>query len=387
MSRISKTGAAALLFLFVLIFQAPFHAAAEVYIPAELYSQPPDPAGDLYHSSWWSPDESNYDEFLYDNFTLPYTRNITAVKWRGGYDPAAINGAGSVTDFEVAIFGSAAGDTQPNIVAGPLVTYQTGGNAGETAAGSFGGTTMYDYAFTLPASFQAQGGTKYWIYIVAEQEGNPDWGLSKGTNGDTQHFRVNHDGSVLGFRTGDLAFTLLGPPGMVCEIAVDTPYSLGDLSITITNKGSNLDCVEVSQVPINHPNAAIGLQTGQYWDINGLQSDMSTTATPDFIFNLTLPHSVTPNTDAKVCKYPGGLGGSGWDCDRTGSDATTVWRDGITGGFSDWAVGDNVTVTALRLVSFSAESEGANLGLLVMVGCALAAVLVVFWIWRQRRPA
>ena len=375
----------AILILIALIFPIGHYALAEDYVAATLYSQPPDPAGGLFQSSWWAPDESNYDEYLYDNFTLPYTQNITAIKWRGGFDPTKISGAGAVVDFQVAIYGTVAGT--PDIVGGPLVTYQTGGNAGQSAAGIFGGIDMYDYTFTLPVTFQAQGGIKYWVSIVAEQQGNPDWGFSKATNGDTQYFHVNHDGSVLGFRTGDLAFTLLGPTGMVCGITANTPYALGDLSITITNKGTNLDCVEVSKVPVNHSNAPIGLQTGQYWEINGLQSDRSSTATADFVFNLTLPHSVVPNSNAKVCKYPGGLGGSGWDCDRTGSDDTTVWRNGITGGFSDWAVGDNVTVTALTLVSFTAAETNANLGLAALIISTFTAVVIVWRIWRKKRFA
>ncbi|MBK8430294.1 MAG: hypothetical protein IPL28_02890 [Chloroflexi bacterium] len=56
-----------------------------------------------------------------------------------------------------------------------------------------------------------------------------------------------------------------------------------------------------------------------------------------------------------MCKYPGGIGGAGWDCARTGFDANSVWRAGI-GSFSDWAVGDEVGPTAVTLSTFSASN-------------------------------
>src|SRR6188474_991036 len=31
-----------------------------------IYQQPPDPNGGFYRSSWWDPDGSNYDEYVWD---------------------------------------------------------------------------------------------------------------------------------------------------------------------------------------------------------------------------------------------------------------------------------------------------------------------------------
>ena len=174
MLTVSKSIAVALLFLVALILSLGYPAAAEELAAAVLFSQPPDPAGGLYQSSWWFPDESNFDKYLWDNFTLPHNQDITGIQWRGGYDPNVFNGAGTVVDFEVAIYAS--NGAEPAYLSGPLVTYPTGGNAGETSAGIFGGVAMYDYAFSLPVAFQAQEGTKYWVYIVATQTGNPDLG-------------------------------------------------------------------------------------------------------------------------------------------------------------------------------------------------------------------
>ena len=169
MLTVPKSIAAALLILVVLTLSPGYPVTAVESQAAIIYSQPPDPAGGLYQSSWWSPNESNTDKFLWDNFTLTNTQDMTMIQWRGGYDPNIFNGAGTVVDFEVAIYAS--NGAEPAYLSGPLVTYQTGGSAGETFAGTVGGVDMYDYAFTLPVPFQAQGGTKYWVYIVAAQEG------------------------------------------------------------------------------------------------------------------------------------------------------------------------------------------------------------------------
>ena len=56
-------------------------------------------------------------------------------------------------DFTVSIYPSISAGTEPAVAFPPLVTYQTGGNAGETAIGTVGGTTLYAYAFVLPSLF------------------------------------------------------------------------------------------------------------------------------------------------------------------------------------------------------------------------------------------
>ncbi len=179
---------------------------------AIVYGQPPSPSGGLYQSSR---NGTDYDQYVWDNFTIQSSQaiTITEIQWRGGYDPARFGSGGRVTDFIVAIYPSMAAGTQPDVTNPPLVQYQTGGNAGETPAGTYGGVAMYDYGFILPAPFQATGGTKYWVQIEAPQGGIPDWGIAAGTGGDGKYF--------LGFAAtgdiyyqiapGDAAFTLLGP--------------------------------------------------------------------------------------------------------------------------------------------------------------------------------
>jgi hypothetical protein len=95
-----------------------------------------------------------------------------------------------------------------------LVQYQTGGNAGETALGTSGGTTLYAYSFILPNSLAASAGVKYWVQIEASQHGTvPDWCLAPGMGGDGRHFqRTSGAGGDVLYRSapGDAAFSLLG---------------------------------------------------------------------------------------------------------------------------------------------------------------------------------
>ena len=207
---------------------------------AVIYNQPPDPAGGFYLSAWWSPDESAYDEYRWDNFTLQDTVEISEIQWVGGYDPAKSGGAGAVLDFKIAIYGSTAMDSQPDVVNPPLVEYQTGGDAGESPAGMINGVNVYDYHFTLPSGFQAQGGTKYWLYIAAAQNGRPDWSFSRGTNGDSIHFRNRHEGNTFQLLPGDFAFTLLGQDQPITGLSVsnDGPTELGqETTFTATISG------------------------------------------------------------------------------------------------------------------------------------------------------
>ena len=134
-----------------------------------VYSQPPSPAGGLIPSSLRDPDGSVMDQWAWDAFTLTPTQDITEIRWSGGYDPARFGSGGPVTDFTVSIYASIPAGTQPDLSGPPLVQYEVGGNAGETAGPVLGGVQMYDYGFVLPAAFQALGGTKYWLRIVAFQ--------------------------------------------------------------------------------------------------------------------------------------------------------------------------------------------------------------------------
>ena len=188
------------------------NAAGDLIGP--IFSQPVDPNGGLFLSSWLDPDGSDFDQKVWENFTLQSNETITAIEWYGVYDPLKFGRGGPVLDFTVAIYPSIAAGTEPAVAGPPLVEYQTGGNAGEIALGTAGGITLYGYAFNLPAPFTASAGIKYWVHIVASQGGStPDWCLVAGAGGNGSHYRWGSgSGGDSGFRTvpGDIAFTLLG---------------------------------------------------------------------------------------------------------------------------------------------------------------------------------
>jgi hypothetical protein len=177
-----------------------------------LYEQPPTDTGELLQSSWAAPDTSDFDMYAYDDFTLAADADIAEVSWRGGYMLGGLYG--TATDFTVTFFDSIAGDSQPN-VANPRTTeifladFATGGPAGETFVGAFGGNSMYDYHFTLPTPFHATAGVKYWIRVEAAQVTHPDWGICLGTGGNGSYFRFLGARSMFQTVPGsDLAFTL-----------------------------------------------------------------------------------------------------------------------------------------------------------------------------------
>jgi len=211
-----------------------------------LYQQPPNASGGFYKSSWWDPDGSNYDEYVWDRFVLGFAADIDSIGWRGAYDGSA---GGPAVNFTVAIYGSSVGGSQPDVSNPPLVEYESGGNADQTYAGVIGGVTMYDYRFALPTAFSAQAGVPYWVQIEAWQWGFPDWSIARGTGGDGYHFRCQHNntpslgggvptGCWFTAPSGDAAFTLITaavtgveapelPIGLVLSGAVPNP-SRGD---------------------------------------------------------------------------------------------------------------------------------------------------------------
>ena len=177
-----------------------------------VYSQPPSSDGGFLHSSLRDPDGSDTDQWTWDSFAFDTARTITEVQWQGGYDPDRRDSGGPVRDFTVEIYASIPSGIEPDITKPPLVHYEVGGNAGETPADVLGGVQTYDYQFVLPAPFEAEAWTQYWIQIEALQSGAPDWGLAKGTSGDLQYFRrIPGQGYNYWTAQGDAAFKLLGP--------------------------------------------------------------------------------------------------------------------------------------------------------------------------------
>lgn len=173
---------------------------------------------------------------------------------------------------------------------------------------------------------------------------------------------------------------------MVCGVTTGNAYTFNyqsSVAIIVDSLGSDLACLYVDEMEINHPNATgmpgnNGLATGRYWRMRGLQSDTVTNATNDFAVTLTLPHDNLPNP--QVCKYPGGLGGAGWDCAVTTSTVADVTRSGIS-SFSDWAAGSGVGPTSIQLISFTKASPSLShlslFGILFITGLFVWGLLFV----------
>jgi hypothetical protein len=195
--------------------QAGAPAAGSLALPAGriLHAQPPHPSGVLRQSSRWDPNGSDYDVYVWDNFTLAAPASIAEIRWQGGYDPTRFGSGGPPVAFQVAIYASIPAGTQPDVVSPPLAEYLVAGKAGEVRLGTLGGITEYGYRFVLPTPFAAQADVKYWLQIEALQGNIPDWGLFAGTSGDNSHFRrIANAGDVFyQIVPGDTAFTLFGP--------------------------------------------------------------------------------------------------------------------------------------------------------------------------------
>lgn len=200
-------------------------ASAEV-----VFQQPPMPNGQFYLSARWGEDGSDYDEHTWDNFTLASTRAITEIRWRGGY----VNVVAPISQFEVSLWSSIPAGSQPNIGAGPIVEYTFPGNAGQTPAGTVNGVNVYDYSVTLPVPFEATAGTKYWVKILAWQDGFPFWSLLRGTGGNNSHFRFSEGMAMYHQITGDLTFSLVAEP-LPCpaDITGDGTVDAADLSLLL----------------------------------------------------------------------------------------------------------------------------------------------------------
>ena len=249
---------------------------------AVVYSQPPLTNGTLMQSSWWGENGSDWDILTWDNFTLTAAHPITEITWRGGFIYGGSFG-GPVLDFTVAIYPSIAAGTEPDVSHPPLVTYQTGNNAGQTPAGVFGGTAMYDYHFTLPAAFQAAANTKYWLYICAWQNGVPEWGYAKASGGNGSHFRFVEGAAMYQVAPGDAAFSLISPDAPTFNIAVSVePPQAGAV------QGAGAYPANATAALVALPNAGWGLAN---WTENGVTVSTS----PNYSFTVTGDRTLVAN--------------------------------------------------------------------------------------------
>jgi hypothetical protein len=210
----------------------------------------------------------------------------------------------------------------------------------------------------------------------------------------------SQDGNASGTTACDAGAVEMGQ--LQCGIqAAALPHLLtfaqaNNVSVNVTNNGTDLDCVRVTEIGHDHPHATssasnMALETGRYWQIASYQN--STTATPateDFMVDLALPFA-SADVNSRVCKWLGIVPpaiGFGWDCgdenDNDADDNVSVTRLGVD-SFSDWAVGDDVGPTAVTLQSLTTASQQGGIAALA---ATLLAALSGVWLWARRlRPA
>jgi len=315
-----------------------------------VFDRPHDGGGGLHKSSWYPPDGLDGDVYCWDDFTLVSNTAISEVHWRGGYElhPSG-SGQSTVSGFDVSIYRSIGGNSQPDLGAGGLlVHYFVSGNAGETAAGTFGGVHLYDYAFTLPSPFQAAGGTVYWVQIVGSQGAAapsfaPDWGLAVGTGGNNSHFR-RITGGTSQIISNDLAFSLLasGSP-TVTIIASESPVGSG----TITGAGS---------YPVGSTASLMATPNAGWGFLDWTEGGSPVSANPNYAFTASVNRTLVANFDTSYTvithshpPYGGVVTGAG--AYTRGSTVTLIATPVHGFVFSSWSDGSTTATHSFPAVS------------------------------------
>ncbi len=298
-----------------------------------VFDQPHDNTGALRMSSRYQPNGSDYDQFVWDSFSVPTAQAITEIRWRGGYDPQMSYWGGDLVNFRVSIYESTPGLSQPHLGAqypatpATLVAYDTGGNVGETPVGVFGGVPISDYRFVLPTVFQAQAGKLYWVQIEAEfVNGLPYWGLAAGTDNGS-HFRRISGQADYYFQVapGDAAFGMVTSDGPVYSIVAGTSPPNGG---TIDNEGL---------YPENSSAPLLALPNAGYAFVNWTENGSVVSANPSYTFTVAGNRTLTANFSA----------GS--------AIATSAWplTGGTTNGDGSFVNGRDVTVEAAASANYS----------------------------------
>ncbi len=173
------------------------------------------------------------------------------------------------------------------------------------------------------------------------------------------------------------------------DLSGDQVFSFSSTNVVTVSVGTanGLNCITIEEMGpgVNHLMATstgglgVALMTQNWWHITG-------NINSGFVVSISLPLTVaTPDANSRVCKWPGSLGGFGWDCDsgaNTSFGSIDVTRTNVS-SFSDWAVGDNVGPTAVTLQSLSVD-PGNVLGIAIVVGVLMLGV-ISYWSWLRRR--
>lgn len=269
----------------------------------------------------------------------------------------------------------------------------------EALADNGGGTLTHNL---VPGEFtyvEAPPGSGTWVptpdYVV-----NPALDMIPAANclypDDQRGVSRPQDGSMDGIEGCDAGAVEYTP--RVCGIlgaAKPATYLFGGLVVTVQNAGTDFDCLDLERVNGNHPNGSLGIQTGQYWRIDGLHWNLAGPPTQDYLFDLTLPYGGA-DVQTRVCRWLDGFGsGAGWDCGPLDPSNPTVTTDFVAGqsvtryglgSFSEWAVGQNVNPTAVSLQTISLSSPTQTSPSMVIWLTAVLTLTTLAWFWHRRKP-
>lgn len=304
---------------------------AAVGLPASaqtvVFDQVHNNSGTIFRSAWLDPDGSNWDQYIWDGFTLAQTTAVTEIRWRGGFDPTYSGSGGPVLDFTIEFWSSIQGGSQPDIgsvfAPNPLRHYVVAGNCDQTLVGAFGGVAMYDYRFTLPAAFQAAAATKYWVRIHAWQHGIPDWGFAA-ASGDGSYFRKLAE-YMYQSAPGDMSFSLLTTAATNYSISASVaPSGAG----TITGTGA-------------YPAGSVASLTASanpgFGFVNWTENGAPVSTAPTYNFTVTADRTLVANFTTSF----------------TITTAASPNFGGLTTGDGVYNSGSNVTVTAVANAGYA----------------------------------
>ena len=297
-----------------------------------VFEQAHNGSGALLMSSRYQPNGTDYDQFVWDSFSVPTAQAVTQIRWRGGYLPEMAYWGGSILNFHVSIYESTPGLSQPHLGPGypgtpaTLVAYDTGDRAGETSAGVFGGVPMYDYHFTLPAVFQAQANKLYWVQIEAEMaNGLPYWGFAAGAGNDFYFRRIAGQGDFyFQMPSGDAAFSILTTDGPTHTIAASAVPADGG---ALANAGL---------YPNNSAAPLVATPNAGFAFVNWTENGTVVSTNPSYTFTVTGDRTLVANF-------------------ASGSLITTTsapLTGGTTDGGGSYVNGRNVTVEAVPAANY-----------------------------------
>ncbi len=349
----------------------------------------------LFSGNWAEFGGALYNNGQINGASSPSLINVTFAHNRAGFGGGAIyssgtNGVSSPLLVNSIVWGNAADNSQGhqlyNNDATPSLSYtliQSGTNdihnAGSSSVTYGVGMLTNDPLFAAPTPASAAptttGDYHLQTHSPAIDVGNSGaipLGISTDLDGNTRIF--NSVVEMGAYENGDKE----------CGISSGFPYILSfvaPVEIFVTNAG-DIDCLQVTHVSENHPNATPGIQTGQYWQITATNS--SDNPASGFLVDLTLPTLFTPDTNDKVCRYVGP--GNVWNCVGNGFDAVnnTVTRINVN-AFSDWAVGDDVGPTAVTVLHTAVQANNPAALPIGMLALLLAGISGTAVFYQRRR--